>query len=94
MADAQIDDMLRDGPYVIPFADPAPILIMDVSRRLAGVWLYQSRLMVDQENVNIVKPHQNYAMQILTKIHAGQINLSASRHSDVTYPEIVTDNDS
>src|SRR5690606_18957364 len=43
LASATLDDRLRAGPYELPFSDPVPAVVVDLSARLAGLLLYDSR---------------------------------------------------
>ena len=50
VAKARIDGVLRDTHYGVPPVNSAgttPVTIVDLEARLAGVWLYESRGVVD-----------------------------------------------
>lgn len=50
VAKARIDDVLRDTHYTVPVANQAgttPVGIVELEARLAGIWLYENRGVID-----------------------------------------------
>lgn len=92
-AEAMVDDRLRGGPYTVPFTGTIPETIKDVTARLAGVWLYESRRIEDAEDDEVGRApyHQKVAEKTLSDIAAGKIRLDVATRT--LYPQIVEDSD-
>lgn len=86
LADAEIDDTLRNGPYTIPFASPYPVVITDIAARLAGMFLYDARRLHDetsQEGGNYkYNYHRKYCHDLLYQILNGYRKLAVERTPD------------
>lgn len=80
----EIDDILRGGPYTVPFGSPYPAAIIDIAAYMAGVRLYEPKG-TDDTNAVSGKPqhrlHLQYerAMARLNAIKIGQIELNVTR---------------
>lgn len=95
VATAEIDDRLRDGPVVIPFAAP-PTTIVNLAAALAGVWLYESRGIEDFDEatgrpIHRLAHHKTQAIRTLDEIRAGKrvIDAPTTSRSGVNAPFIV-----
>jgi hypothetical protein len=94
LAEQQIDDILRGGPYVVPFAASIPNTIRDAAATLAGVRAYEARGAIDT-NPETGNPQHRYHHQakavekILARIKAGELRLDVE--SAKRYPAIVED---
>lgn len=96
-ADDFIDSYLRDGPYDLPLAndaDTVPILIRDVSARLAGANLYSARGVLDYneqgEPEDRLQWHREQAMDNLQRIKKRTLNLDvAAKAVQRTVPTVV-----
>jgi len=83
-ADDMIDSCMRNGPYPLPLVDQAaatPIVIRDVSSKLAGVWLYEARGVIDMTPdgiaVHRLQWHKRSAKDILRDLIAGKLRLDS-----------------
>jgi hypothetical protein len=82
---ARIDDVLRDTHYTIPAANQAgttPVTIVDLEARLAGIWLYENRGVIDFNPKTNAPYHRlafarREARQQLEEIRAGRLKLDA-----------------
>lgn len=81
-ADDMVDSFMRNGPYTLPLKNQAaqtPIIIRDVSSKLAGVWLYEARGVLDMTPdgapMHRLQWHKKSAMEILRKLVAGILRL-------------------
>ncbi len=98
-ADDYIDSFLRDGPYDLPLADDAdavPVLVRDISVRLAGTNLYSARGTLDYDEQG--KPedrlqwHREQAVDNLQLIKDRVLNLDvAAKAIQRTVPTVVKD---
>ncbi len=95
VATAEIDDRLRDGPVVIPFAVP-PTTIVNLAAAFAGVWLYESRGIEDFDDttgqpIHRLAHHKKQAIRTLDEIRAGKrvIDAPTTSRSGVNAPFIV-----
>ncbi len=88
-ADGEIDDTLRHGPYAVPLTG-THTSITDAAARLAGVWLYESRRLDDDDENDSVSRHEKHARDLLKSIMTGQRRLD---ETEVTtrYPQVVED---
>lgn len=84
-ADDFIDSYLRDGPYDLPLADDAdavPVLIRDISARLAGTRLYSSRGTLDyneqREPEDRLQWHREQATANLQRVKDRTLNLDVA----------------
>ena len=80
-AEDYVDDRLRNGPYVIPLPQAPSALktIIDIVVRIAGVWLYQSRGVRDDDENDKMQAHRDRAEEMLNMILSGQMKLDAPR---------------
>ena len=83
-ATSEVNDLLRGGPYSLPVVSTdgtVPKSIVDTAAMLAGVWLYESRGIVDYNSEGKAEhrlQHQrNRAYDNIRQIHAGQRKLNA-----------------
>lgn len=96
-SDDFIDSYLRDGPYGLPLADDAdavPVLIRDISARLAGTNLYSARGILDYdeqgEPENRLQWHREQAIENLQRIKDRTLNLDvAAKAVQRTVPTVV-----
>jgi phage gp36-like protein len=86
-ADGEIDDYLRGSMYTVPIVLTAgtgtPPTLIDVANRLAGVWLYELRLIEDTnpdtgEPVYPLAHHKKAAYGMLKQIATGTRLLDAA----------------
>lgn len=86
-AEDEIDLRLRGHAYIVPISGTSgstPRSIVDAAARLAGVWLYESRGMAD-DNVEIGR-HREQVDRLVNRIIAGQVRLDAVRSAD--HPDV------
>lgn len=97
-AEDDINSRLRGGPYAIPLDTPVEVLIVDVTAKIAGVWLYESRGVQDV-NPDTGAPlhklwwHKNDAGRTIRDIVSGKRRL-AIIDTDKTFigtPEVVVE---
>jgi hypothetical protein len=82
VASEQVDDALRRSPYTIPLTSPAgstPLVIVDITAKLAGAWLYEPR---GHENfqgqtVNALATVKETALKELNNIATGKKRIDA-----------------
>jgi len=80
-ADERVDDMLRDGPYVLPLQKTdgtTPRTVRDCAAKLAGLWLYESRGIREEADESSPSPLSRMAKNVertLDSINAGLIRL-------------------
>ena len=81
-ADDRIDSFMRGGLYSLPLVNKlseTPVIIRDVSAKLAGVWLYESRgvqdLTPEGAPMHRLQWHKKDATSTLRKLAAGQLTL-------------------
>lgn len=91
-AEDDIDTTLRGGPYVIPFAGTPPVTIRDLCADLAGVWLYESRGVVDFDPEtgrphHRLQWHRKNAKRVLAELHGGKRQLDLT--STLRAPNVV-----
>ena len=93
-ADSTINDYLRDSRYTIPFtSSPLPLSLVDTAARLAGIWLYESRGVVDMD-METEKPihklmwHQKRVDKWLRNAKVGRIKLDED--TTTGHPEVVS----
>lgn len=90
LAYANINDRLRDGPYVIPFAPPIVTTIKDLAARMAGVALYDGRLIREDKDQTDEMGHQRVIIEkLLRQLLSGQLKLNLRRKR--TDPQVITD---
>lgn len=92
-AENEINDRLRRGPHVIPFEEPPPSKIVSVCASLAGIWMYESRGVVDYNPETGAAMHRHHwtkrdAHRALREIRAGIIVLDLT-DGPATAPEFV-----
>ena len=96
--DAEIDDVLREGPYELPIADAdgdTPETITQASATLAGIWLYEARHTDDSDEENTGKPFaskERRVRQMLTAVMANKRRLDAVRVGS-NNPFVMVEND-
>jgi phage gp36-like protein len=97
VADDEIDSYMRGGPYPLPLADDAsatPKLVTDISAKLAGVWLYESRGVQDispeGDPVHRLQWQRKRAYQVMRELKAGVLRLDDSDVESFA-PAVVTD---
>lgn len=88
----EIDDILRGGPYTIPFT-VVPSMIKRICATLAGIWLYEARGVTDTD-ANGQPLHKYVSMKQdayskLQAIRCGAIVLDGL--PDDAIPEVVTE---
>lgn len=85
-----INARLRGGVYKIPFEDPYPLEIVELSARWAGVLLYESRGLADAaENTNhMLVTHKNRVIRELNEIRAGLLRIGATEIGS-SIPQVV-----
>jgi phage gp36-like protein len=92
-ADSYIDDRLREGPYVLPFAS-TPTRIKFMSARLAGVMLYESRGAVDFDADGKAQDQLRWQRSSVDRdirdILSRRLRLDAEQAA-VQYPQVVQD---
>ena len=96
----KLDAELRYSRYAIPVANSGttPTVIRDLCAQMAAVWLYESRGVIDFDADGQVQHALHWqkreAKQMLRKILAGQVVLTADLKSDIdnlnTAPRIAT----
>ena len=87
VAKDRIDGVLRDTQYTVPIANGAgttPVTIVDIEARLAGIWLYENRGVIDITfNPKTGAPYHRLsfawreARRQLEEIRAGRLKLDA-----------------
>lgn len=95
LADNYINSRLSGGPYTVPFAS-TPVMLTDLSARLAGYYLYSSRGVSDPDDQvkNQVVMHKDYVEEMIARIHCGKLKLiDATATATVTYPVVVESDD-
>ena len=99
-ATAWINDRFRGGRFTIPLANSAsatPDAIRDLAARLAGVWLYESRGVDEQDEegrpINRLGFHRRYVERQVLRYIMGRDSLDAVRTITAAgadaYPEVV-----
>lgn len=91
LAADRINNDLRKGPYTIPFTeDEVPREITDLTARLAGVLLYESRGITDAaDGENQLKPVKDEVSLRLRKILMGQTRLDLTENA-VYFPQTIS----
>lgn len=79
VATNDVDVRLRGGPYTIPFSE-VDLLVRDVTARLAGVWLYESRGIEDfnpqtGQAIHLLSWHRSHAYKTLKEIKTQKLRL-------------------
>ncbi len=81
---ARIDDVLRDTHFTIPIAKGGitPVTIVDIEARLAGIWLYENRGVIDFHPKTGAPYHRlsfarRECQRQLEEIRAGRLKLDA-----------------
>lgn len=95
--DAYIESFMRGGPYELPLADDedaVPVLVRDISTRLAGANLYSTRGILDYdpngEPVNRLQWHRKLAEKNLQRLKDRTLNLDDSEAAiQRTVPTVV-----
>ena len=85
-ADAEIDSRLRNSMYSLPIANKAgdtPAVIEDVSNRLAAVWLYEARGVMELDAETGKPIHKLYWHKVDAEKKLNEI-LAFVRHLDAT----------
>ena len=81
-ATTEINDRLRGGPYEIPLPSTVAATITDLCATLAGVWLYRSRGVDDESEIDKYKWHWDRVEKTLSEIRAGKRRLDATPSVD------------
>jgi hypothetical protein len=95
LATSKIDGRLLGGPYSLPFAQPYPAELVDATARLAGVLLYETRGITDQETdkdepTHHLAPHRKMVVEWLRSVLGGKVRFPGlSRATD--YPKAIND---
>lgn len=77
LATSQVNGMLKFGPHLIPFEEPLDPMVVDMTARLAGVLLYESRDPADgDEKPGAMARQRNAVDKLVRRIRAGQIVLN------------------
>jgi hypothetical protein len=91
-ATIRINNRLRGGPYAIPFEAPYPREVVEMSARLAGTLLYDSRGITDQglddEPIHQLAPHRKMVERWMLQIHSRRIRIDELDYT-VDYPKVV-----
>lgn len=88
----RLNSRLRHGPYEIPFEEPVDPVIVDLSARIVGIWLYDSRGIVDSDpsEFDQLARHRKFVERTLSDIHGLRVVLSHEIVS-TAYPQTVLD---
>jgi phage gp36-like protein len=101
-ADNEIDSLLRESRYDVPITpltgSATPPVIRDVAASLAGVWLYEARGVQDYNPdtgaaVHRLEWHRRRAHDTLSDIVRGKRRIDAVLVDDVTYLQVVEEDD-
>lgn len=87
-ANDELHNRLRGGPYLIPFADPVPSAIVYLEALYAGIWLYASRSVGDNDDADQLKGRKVEFLETIRDIHAGRYRLSVEEIPQ-RYPGVV-----
>ena len=79
---------MANGPYVVPFADPEPILIVDIIARRAGLELYSSRG-IEDENDRMLEQGKRVERDI-NALLTDVLRLTDVERNPITYPQNVS----
>ena len=83
---AELHDRLRNGPITIPMPAPYPRTLVRVQAQMAGVWLYESRGITDnQEGNHQLAWHKKEIARLITDIHAGKLIMEGSIDTPVPF---------
>ncbi len=80
VASNDIDDQLRQSPYLIPIVQPdgtTPTAIVDIAAKLAGSWLYSGRGTEDAQGNNRLTSVTGEAHLALANIRTGKTRIDA-----------------
>lgn len=96
-ADDFIDSFMRDGPYDLPLEDDAtatPVMITDISARIAGTVLFSARGVIDTDAegdpVDRMQWHREHATELLQLLKDRVLNLDvAAKLIPRTVPTVV-----
>jgi len=91
-AETEVNDMLRGGPYAIPFAS-VPSRITKETARLAGVLLYEARgveLEDESDDAETIGNHRKHVMNTLRNIKHGNIQLDVSVAYEM-HPQVIVE---
>ena len=75
-----MDDQLRQGPYLIPVVTAAgttPGTIVDICAKLAGVWLYEARGTEDSKGIHRLSSVKGEAHLALANIRTGKTRIDS-----------------
>lgn len=97
-AEADVNNRLRGGPYVIPLTLPVETIIVDLTAKIAGVWLYESRGIHDTNSETGVPQHKlmshrNAATRTISELLSGRQRLAIVGVAAVFAgaPEVIVD---
>lgn len=89
LAEETVNNRLRGGPYAVPFSEPAPLVVTDVTARLAGVLLYEARGVTDfspnGDVIHQLKHHKDHVQKFFEDVHKGRLRLHLPQRGD-TFP--------
>lgn len=84
-ADGEIDAFMLHGPYALPIVDAenaTPVIVRDVSAKLAGVWLYEARGVMDADDngkpFHRLASHVEKAWAVLHKLKDGRFKINVT----------------
>ena len=93
-AHAKLNNRLRGGRYAIPFEAPVDPQIVNLEAQLAGLALYDSRGVGDDEDTqDTFSKLRKSLWQEVSKIRAGQIRLDVTDVA-TSVPQVIAENDS
>jgi len=93
-ATSRVNDRLRGGPYVIPFSSPYPNMVVEMTARLAGAILYESRGIQDSQDdsgQSLVQMHRKMCERWINQVRAGLVRIEDLDYA-INIPSIVPDN--
>lgn len=88
LASSYVYAKMANGPYVVPFADPEPILIVDIIARRAGLELYSSRG-IEDENDRMLEQGKRVERDI-NALLTDVLRLTDVERNPITYPQNVS----
>ena len=91
LAEDWINTRLKDGPYTIPLTGDSGTfdkVIVDLEARMAGVFLYDARRIIDTdpEETDEVNVHRKMVESTISQIQGGRLRLLKESGKKVCYP--------
>lgn len=88
----RINSKLKFGPYEVPFTSPIDEVIVDLSARIVGIWLYDNRGIVDSDPAEFdqLARHRKHIKTIFAEINGLRVILDYDLVS-TAYPLTVAD---